>query len=276
MTDQKQELIGLVGQAQSLDTLNDAMRILRELLQPGITHSADRNLRKQVTLLRARLRDALEADRLGLRPQTEVREEELKLGNIARNLASEVVLAADNQHVPNAVQALTLALKTREPISAGQKKKNQIFLSYRRKDAADATSRIRERLVAQFGRDAVFFDVDSIPLGVNFRAHIVSTLAQCRACLAIVGPGWVNAVDDKGNRRLADFDDPIRIEIETAMRIDRPVIPILVGKAQMPQREELPESLRTFCSQNGFPVRPDPDFGPDMDRLVDLLEKQIF
>lgn len=276
MTDQKQELIGLVGQAQSLDTLNDAMRILRELLQPGITVSADRNLRKQVTLLRARLRDALEADRLGLRPQTEVREEELKLGNIARNLASEVVTAADDQHVPNAVQALTLALKTREPISAGQKKKNQIFLSYRRKDAADATSRIRERLVAQFGRDAVFFDVDSIPLGVNFRAHIVSTLAQCRACLAVVGPGWVNATDDKGNRRLADFDDPIRIEIETAMRIDRPVIPILVGRAEMPQREELPESLRTFCSQNGFPVRPDPDFGPDMDRLVELLEKQIF
>ena len=276
MTDQKQELIGLVGQAQSLDTLNDAMRILRELLQPGITDSADRNLRKQVTLLRARLRDALEADRLGLRPQTEVREEELKLGNIARNLASEVVSAADDQHVPNAVQALTLALKTREPISAGQKKKNQLFLSYRRKDAADATSRIRERLVAQFGRDAVFFDVDSIPLGVNFRAHIVSTLAQCRACLAIVGPGWVNAVDDKGNRRLADFDDPIRIEIETAMRIDRPVIPILVGKAQMPERDELPESLRTFCSQNGFPVRPDPDFATDMDRLIELLEKQIF
>ena len=276
MTDQKQELIGLVGQAQSLDTLNDAMRILRELLQPGITDSADRNLRKQVTLLRARLRDALEADRLGLRPQTEVREEELKLGNIARNLASEVVTAADDQHVPNAVQALTLALKTREPISAGQKKKNQLFLSYRRKDAADATSRIRERLVAQFGRDAVFFDVDSIPLGVNFRAHIVSTLAQCRACLAIVGPGWVNAVDDKGNRRLADFDDPIRIEIETAMRIDRPVIPILVGKAQMPERDELPESLRTFCSQNGFPVRPDPDFATDMDRLIELLEKQIF
>ena len=276
MTDPKQDLISLVGQAQSLDTLNDAMRILRELLQPGITHSADRNLRKQVTLLRARLRDALEADRLGLRPQTEVREEELKLGNIARNLASEVVIAADDQHVPNAVQALTLALKTREPISAGQKKKNQLFLSYRRKDAADATSRIRERLVAQFGRDAVFFDVDSIPLGVNFRAHIVSTLAQCRACLAIVGPGWVNATDDKGNRRLADFDDPIRIEIETAMRIDRPVIPILVGKAQMPERDELPESLRTFCSQNGFPVRPDPDFSPDMDRLIELLEKQIF
>ena len=276
MTEQKQELIALVGRAQSLDTLNDAMRILRELLQPGITHSADRNLRKQVTLLRARLRDALEADRLGLRAQAELREEELKLGNIARNLATEVVSSADDQHISNAVQALTLALKTREPASTDTKKKNQLFLSYRRKDAADTTGRIRERLVAHFGRDAVFFDVDSIPLGVNFRAHIVSTLAQCRACLAIVGPGWVNAVDAKGNRRLSDFDDPIRIEIETAMRIDRPVIPLLVSNAKMPERDELPESLRTFCSQNGFPVRPDPDFGPDIDRLIDLLEKQIF
>lgn len=276
MTDQKQELLGLVGQAQSLDTLNDAMRILRELLQPGITHSADRNLRKQVTLLRARLRDALEADRLGLRPQTELREEELKLGNVARNLATEVIASADDHHIPSAVQALSLALKTREPLTPGTKKKNQIFLSYRRADAADATSRIREKLVEQFGRDAIFFDVDSIPLGVNFRAHIVSTLAQCRACLAIVGPGWVDARDDKGNKRLDDFDDPIRIEIETALRIERPVIPILVSNAKMPDRDLLPDSLRTFCSQNGFPVRPDPDFGPDVNRLIDLLEKQIF
>lgn len=276
MTDHKQELVGLVAQASTFETLNDAMRIVRELLQPGLARSSDRNLRKQVTLLRARLRDALEADRLGLRSQTELREEELKLANVARNLASDVINAADEQHLPTAIQSLSLALRSREPLTQENQKKNQLFLSYRRKDAADVTGRIRERLVAQFGRNAVFFDVDSIPLGVNFRAHIVSTLAQCRACLAVVGPGWIDATDDKGNRRLDDFNDPIRVEIETALRIDRPVIPLLVSNARMPEREELPRPMQTFCSQNGYPVRPDPDFSTDMDKLIELLEKQIF
>ncbi len=275
MTDQKAELLALVGRAQNLSSLNDTMRVMRELLPVGIGSKADRNLRKQVTLLRARLRDALEADRLGLRSETQLREEELKLAHFARDLAGEVVSGADGDHIQTCIQSLSVSLASREPANATKKKTGQIFLSYRRKDSADVTGRIRERLVSVFGREAVFFDVDSIPLGVNFRAHIVATLAQCRACLAIVGPDWVTCTDDAGNRRLDDFNDPIRVELETALRIDRKVIPILVANAGIPKREEIPDSLHGFCSQNGFPVRPDPDFDGDINRLIDLLQQQI-
>ncbi len=38
---------------------------------------------------------------------------------------------------------------------------SKIFLSYRREDTADVTGRIDDRLVQQFGREAVFMDVDS-------------------------------------------------------------------------------------------------------------------
>lgn len=272
MTDAREDLLTLIGKAQSLSALNDAMRIMRELL-PAST--PDRNLRKQVTLLRARLRDALEADRLGLRSQTELREEELKLAHIAREVAGEVVRSADPDHLQTSIQSLTVSLASREPEGQAQKAGGQIFLSYRRKDSADVTARIRERLVGEFGREAVFFDVDSIPLGVNFRAHIVATLAQCKACLAIVGPEWVNICDDKGNRRLDDFNDPIRVEIETALRIDRRVIPVLVGNANVPERDQVPDSLHGFCSQNAFKVRPDPDFDQDMSKLIELLQMQV-
>ncbi len=272
MTDAREDLLSLIGQAHSLSALNDAMRIMRELLP---ANAADRKLRKQVTLLRARLRDALEADRLGLRSQTELREEELKLAQIAKEIAGEVVRTADPDHLMTSVQSLSVSLASRQPDGHAQQSGGQIFLSYRRKDSADVTARIRERLVATFGRSAVFFDVDSIPLGVNFRAHIVATLAQCKACLAIVGPDWVDICDDKGQRRLDDFNDPIRVEIETALRIDRRVIPLLVDNAQVPERDQVPDSLHGFCSQNAFNVRPDPDFEQDMSKLIELLQMQV-
>lgn len=51
-----------------------------------------------------------------------------------------------------------------------------IFISYRRCDSIDIVGRIYDRLVAHFGANSVFKDVDSIPFGVNFRQHLgVST-----------------------------------------------------------------------------------------------------
>jgi hypothetical protein len=44
-----------------------------------------------------------------------------------------------------------------------------IFISYRRDDSVDITGRIYDRLVQHFSRDTVFKDVDSIPLGIDFR-----------------------------------------------------------------------------------------------------------
>jgi hypothetical protein len=49
---------------------------------------------------------------------------------------------------------------------------SKILISYRREDSADVTGWIYDRLVQQFGRQAVFVDVDSIPFGVDFRKHL--------------------------------------------------------------------------------------------------------
>ena len=47
-----------------------------------------------------------------------------------------------------------------------------IFISYRRSDSIANTGRIYDYLERRFGRDRVFKDVDSIPLGVNFRTFL--------------------------------------------------------------------------------------------------------
>jgi Sulfatase-modifying factor enzyme 1 len=44
-----------------------------------------------------------------------------------------------------------------------------VFLSYRRGDSRHQAGRLYDRLVAQFGKEHVFKDADSIPLGLDFR-----------------------------------------------------------------------------------------------------------
>ena len=145
------------------------------------------------------------------------------------------------------------------------------FISYRRSDSAAYTGRLYERLASQFGRDEVFKDVDSIPLGSDFRTYLNTVVSECRAVLVIVGQHWLEARDDSGARRLDSRDDFVRIEIETALARGVPVIPVLVAGASMPTSEQLPESLAAFAFRQGTAVRPDPDFHRDMDRLVASL-----
>jgi len=66
----------------------------------------------------------------------------------------------------------------------------QMFLSYRRDDATGVAGRIFDRLVAEYGKESVFMDVDTIPPGTDFRGHLFNVLQQCDLMLAIIGPRW--------------------------------------------------------------------------------------
>ncbi len=146
-----------------------------------------------------------------------------------------------------------------------------IFISYRRSDSPDATGRIYDRLVAEFGKAQVFKDVDSIPLGRDFRGHLNDIVGNCGVMLAIVGPRWTEARNPAGQRRLEDPDDFVRIELETALARDIPVVPVLVGHAPLPVAADLPGSLGSLVFRQSIEVRPDPDFHNDATRLVTAL-----
>lgn len=149
---------------------------------------------------------------------------------------------------------------------------SRIFVSYRHSDNQDATGRIYDRLAAQFGKANIFKDVDSIPLGVDFRKHLSEVVGQCQLFLAVLGTRWVDARDDAGKRRLDSPNDFVRIEIEAALARGIPVIPVLVGNAGIPSEAELPPSLSPLAFRQGISVRPDPDFHHDMDRLSAALQ----
>ena len=147
-----------------------------------------------------------------------------------------------------------------------------IFISYRRQDSGDVTGRIYDRLVQQFGREAIFKDVDSIPPGVDFRRVLDKAVGQCNLLLAVIGREWLSSQNESGARRLDDPRDFVRIEIEAALRRDIPVIPLLVQGAGMPGENDLPPSLQALVFRNAIPIRPDPDFHHDIDRLLKGVE----
>jgi formylglycine-generating enzyme required for sulfatase activity len=115
--------------------------------------------------------------------------------------------------------------------------------------------------------------VDSIPLGVDFRIYLDEQVAKCEVFLAVIGRYWMKNLDSKGKTRLDDASDLVRIEIELALKRQIPVIPVLVSGATIPPAKRLPPSIQDLSYRHGIPVRQDPDFHWDMDRLIEYLKK---
>ena len=152
---------------------------------------------------------------------------------------------------------------------------SKILISYRREDSADVTGRIYDRLKRKFGREAVFKDVDSIPFGVDFRIYLDAQVAKCEVFLAVIGRDWMKKRGTKGKSRLDDPRDFVRIEIESALKRQIPVIPVLVSGASIPPAERLPASIKDLSYRHGISVRPDPDFRSDMGRLIKNVKQHI-
>src|SRR5262249_32625461 len=126
----------------------------------------------------------------------------------------------------------------------------KIFINYRRGDDPGNTGRLFDRLQETFAPEQLFMDVDSIAPGLDFVRVLEEQVGQCDALLAVIGKGWIDARDDTGARRLDNPDDFVRIEIESALKQNKRVIPVLVGASQMPRPEELPEAIRPLARRN--------------------------
>ena len=150
----------------------------------------------------------------------------------------------------------------------------RIFISYRRGDAAYAAGWLFDRLAEQFGKDLLFKDVDSIPLGDDFVKVITVAVASCNVMLVLIGDRWLTLTDEQGRRRLDNSGDFVRLEIEAALARDIRVIPILVGGARMPHADQLPPSLVNLVHRNALELSPS-RFRSDTDRLLKTLKRTL-
>lgn len=144
-----------------------------------------------------------------------------------------------------------------------------VFISYRRDDAAGHAGRLSDRLIARFGADQVFIDVDDIKPGQDFEQAIEQTLGHCEFLIAVIGPRWLSEL----NERAGNPHDLVQREICLAMARGITVIPVLVGGAKMPAQAELPSVLRAFARCDAIEID-DESFDDDAARLLNFLDRR--
>ncbi len=120
----------------------------------------------------------------------------------------------------------------------------------------------------------MFIDVDHIPPGEDFVRVLEAQVAQCDVLLAVIGKGWLDAADGGGHRRLDDPNDFVRIEIESALKLGKRVIPVLVNDAHMPRADQTPEAIRPLATRNAVRLTHE-RFRSDVQGLIAALQRGL-
>lgn len=148
----------------------------------------------------------------------------------------------------------------------------KIFISYRRDDESGHAGRLFDGLQMAFGPKNLFMDVDNIEPGQDFFEVLEQRVAECDVFLAVIGSRWIQSQDERGGRRLDNPNDFVRIEIESALKQSKRVIPVLVGDVDIPRADDLPESLKALARRNAVRLTHE-RFRSDLDGLVRALKR---
>lgn len=161
--------------------------------------------------------------------------------------------------------------------------RGQIFISYRRATDAWAVDKLRDELVAAFGAGNVFFDRETIPAGEDWDQRIDESIRDSAAVVVVFSKEWYGrmnvppgappdappgAVDAQPRRRIDDPRDKLRLEVEMALKHQRPIFPVIVDDSPEPRPEELPDSLRPVVKRQFLRIDVDGNTEVQMARLI--------
>ncbi len=147
---------------------------------------------------------------------------------------------------------------------------NKIFISYRRDDSAGYAGRLADRLATAFGEEQIFRDYEDIKPGQHFVESLENALANAKVLLVIIGKHWLTASNSQGQRRLDQANDYVRLEIETALKNNLTIIPILLNTTPMPETQELPTGLTALAFRQAITLS-DSRWNRDVDNLIAYL-----
>lgn len=142
-----------------------------------------------------------------------------------------------------------------------------IFISYRREDAAAHAGRLCDYLNRLIGAERVFMDIEDIAPGQRFVKTIDDTIARCEIALIIIGPKWADILRQRALQAQKDF---VWHEIESVLARQMTIVPVLVGGASIEQLTGLPEKLAVISQYEVAELR-DKTFNDDCRRLTDSL-----
>ncbi len=146
------------------------------------------------------------------------------------------------------------------------------FISYRRQDTEGYAHSLYDRLRMNFNNRQIFMDVDDIKPGEDFVKILQDNLKDCAVLIVVIGKQWLDIKNSRGQRRLDNSADFVRIEVATALERGIPVIPVLVNGATMPVSEALPDNLKAL-SQRHAVVLTGVSYEHGIEQLVSSIER---
>jgi hypothetical protein len=110
--------------------------------------------------------------------------------------------------------------------------------------------------------------------GIGPGLDFVLVISACDATLVLIGPDWLTVTDEAGRPRLENPEDFVRIEVESALRFGKRIIPVLVQKTEMPCAEAVPEPLKALARRNAVGLTQE-RFKADAQGLIKALEDAL-
>lgn len=112
-----------------------------------------------------------------------------------------------------------------------------VFISYRWKDASSAADRVASILSDWLvgDDDHVFLDRSSMRTARQWRPQIEDAIDEADVFVVVIGKNW--------RRGLMRDDDIVRREVELAIELEVPIVPLVVNGAASPSRRSLPGSI---------------------------------
>jgi hypothetical protein len=139
-----------------------------------------------------------------------------------------------------------------------------IFLSYRGEDEPYGAA-VLDRELSRWLR-SVFRAPPSLTAGVD--AVLLDVATQAAALVAVIGPGWLAAADEAGERRVFREDDPVRAQLAAALAAGVLVVPVLLDTG-LPAARQLPGSIAGLARCAAVQLRSGrPDTGALVGELV--------
>lgn len=151
----------------------------------------------------------------------------------------------------------------------------KIFISYRRADAAHQAHNLKLGLDQYpfINPDEVFLDVreSGILPGELFDDEIQRAIKGTDVLLVVIGPLWTKIMKERESHPI----DWVRLEIESALKYSKHIIPVLVDDAVFPSIESLPKSIQELCRRNAAQLRVGRDLKQDLDSIANSIHKKF-
>lgn len=130
--------------------------------------------------------------------------------------------------------------------------RKKVFVSYRRVDTGAFSTLILRSLNDYLGAENVFVDTHSISVGEDFNRRIMHEIDAAQVVVVLIGKNWLELLRKQATEQSTDW---VRVEVATALKLKKEVIPVLVDGACPLASADVPNDISEICNLNAAEVR---------------------